>query len=72
VGITTAGVAHNPERRSQMILESGKVIITKDEITVTHFHFDGVDMPSGQVEALEWAMEQLRCAKEEALSFMKG
>lgn len=55
-----------------MIVEPGKVIITKDEITITHFHFDGVDMPSGQIEALEWGMERLRRAKEEALGLMEG
>ena len=54
-----------------MIKNSGKVIITKDAITITDFCFDGVDMPCGQIEALDWAIKRLRYAKEEALEFLK-
>lgn len=42
-----------------MIKKYGKVIIEKDTITITEFHFDYKEMKRGEFDAIKWAKQRL-------------
>lgn len=51
-----------------MINKTGKVIIENDHVTITEFHFEGVDRHIAELEALIWAQGELACALAKTLS----
>lgn len=48
-----------------MITGFGKVTLSVDDILIEGFVFDGVDLPTGRLEALRWARQKVQAALNE-------
>ena len=49
-----------------MITRHGFVRIEPGAVHVEGFHFSGVDIPQGRVEALQWALARLKYVLDES------